>query len=250
MEEFVFLQTDPTFNLVLLAMRQLRENQRLPVGQMQQQRAYISRIERAADDGENANRYTWNKTFNFARTASTCFRMAMLEAAGIPRNCWPVTRGFQQNTCPDNMGHEPDPMNFHLADNSDRARLLWSKYDQLYPAYYITQKYTETVVDESVPLNSMMVIFRNNFTEMIEITTTVRLQRAANNVHDYNATVHVLCISRQIVGGDVAPHFDSLQALCRGDDAAAAQHELEARIDEAADHLAELHIVPDGNQEQ
>lgn len=245
MGEFIFLQTDPTFNLVLLAMRQLQEKRRLPVGQMQQQRAFIRRIERAADDGENAARYTWNSTYNFARTASACFRMAMLEAAGIPRNCWPVIQGFQQNTHVDNMDHEPAEMNFHLANDCDRAKTFWSEYDRLYPANYITLKYTETAEGESVPLNSMMVIFRNDFTEMIEITTTVRLQRGANNAHVYNASVHVLCIKRQIVGGDAAPHFDILQALCRGDDAAMAGRQLEARIAEAAHHLEALAIVPD-----
>ena len=68
MAEVIFLQTDPTFNLVLSAMKELRNNERLPLARTTVQRAYINRIERA-----DPSPYTSGKLYDFSRTASVCF---------------------------------------------------------------------------------------------------------------------------------------------------------------------------------
>lgn len=243
--EVIFVQTDPTFNLVLLAMKQLRDNERLPVGRTTWQTAYITRIERALEEGANDDLcYTWNSRYDFARTAGVCFRMAMLEAMGIPRNCWPRMQSIQQNTRAGNMGHHPDVMPFQLANTQEGARQYWSYYDRLYPHYYISERYSETAQDASVPLNSMMVIFRNNFKEMIEITTTVRLQKGAASAGVYDASVHVLCVRREIDPGDdkKTPAFQQLQAICKGEEAVKARNILGDFITEATEKMDELAI--------
>ena len=218
MAEVIFLQTDPTFHLVERAIRELREVQRLI--SLIEQGAHILRIERALqvnEDDENDDlRYTWNNTNNFARTAGACFRMAMLEATGVPRREWPQIQAFQQNTREGNMGHSPDRMLFQLAENRRDAKKYMSKYKQLYESGVIVQKYKEADVGADVPLNSMMVIFRNNFTEMIRITTVVELRKTGNKV--YHAKVRVLCEKNEINPGDDAqtPAFQELKAG-RGD---------------------------------
>lgn len=79
---------------------------------------------------------------------------------------------------------------------------------------------------------------------MIEITTTVRLQKDDEHRDEYNASVHVLCVKRVIVGGDDtrAPDFQRLKAMCNGPDAVMAGHELQERIAEAQQRLDELDI--------
>ena len=239
-EEVIFLQTDPTFNLVLLAMRQLRDKGRVPVDRTTLQSAFIRRIERAVR-GANDNCYRWKQLYHFARTAGVCFRMTMLEATGIPQEVWPQTKSFPPNTREGNMGHDQDPMPFQLAETEDNAKRYWSKYDQLYPHAIITKKYEETEEGQSVPLNSMMVIFRNDFREMIEITTTVRLTKRAV---EYDASVHVLCVRREIDPGndENTPAFKQLQEICMGEQADRAEDIHEDFITEATRRMDELII--------
>ena len=58
---------------------------------------------------------------------------------------------------------------------------------------------------------SMMLIFRNNFTELIEITTTFDATRREK--HRFNSYVHVACIVREIREGEDGPHTIHLKAL-------------------------------------
>lgn len=243
--EVIFVQTDPTFNLVLLAMKQLRDNERVPVDRTTLQTAKITRIERALEEGANNDlRYMWDSCYDFARTAGVCFRMTMLEATGIRRKYWPRMQPIQQNTRADNMVHHPVAMPFSLADTQEDARKYWSYYDRLYPHYYISEKYNKTEQNARVPLNSMMVIFRNDFKEMIEITTTVHLTKDAANAGEYDASVHVLCVRRGIDPGDDerTPAFQQLQEICRGEQAARAENIREDFIIEAGRMMGELAI--------
>lgn len=57
----------------------------------------------------------------------------------------------------------------------------------------------------------MMFIFRNNFTELIEITTTFHATRREE--HRFNSYVHVTCIVREIREGEDGPHTIRLKAL-------------------------------------
>ena len=226
MAEVILMQTDPIFNLVLSALKELRDNERLPLARTTFQRAYINRIERAAPPP-----YTWRKLHDFSRTASVCFRMAMLEATGIPRDWWPETVSTEGNTREGNMHREPDPVRFQLAMTEDDAKRYWSCYDQIYPHYIISERYDNTRADDSVDLNSMMVIFRNDFNEMIEITTTVRLQKDLPSMErrEYNASVSVVCIRRVIDPGDDegTPTFKLLkQVVCAYQDADKKQPKL------------------------
>ena len=58
---------------------------------------------------------------------------------------------------------------------------------------------------------SMMLIFRNNFTELIEITTTFNTTRREE--HRFNSYVHVACIVREIREGEDGPYTIRLKAL-------------------------------------
>jgi len=200
--EAIYLQTDRTFNLVQDAIAELRRERRLDQGI--RQGARICRIERALNEEEEEEdeeeeqeqqqedpRYTWRSINDFARTASACFRMAMMEAMGIDRKYWPRINSFQQNTREGNM--IPADIQFHLTENRREAKRYSSKYKMLYESNDIIQKYRDTAARANVPLDSVMVIFRNNFTEMIKITTAVHLQKGVDNDRVHHASVRVLC---------------------------------------------------------
>ena len=77
-KETIFLQTDPAFNSVLLAISELRDKNRFQV--INCQTAWICLIE--SDDPERKNRFGGKKAatmsnVSFGRTASTVARMCM-----------------------------------------------------------------------------------------------------------------------------------------------------------------------------
>lgn len=257
--EVIFVQNDPNFDLVLNAIQQLRNTFRLH--RTHQQSATIIRIERALRENErelaaaNPNlRYTWKRFYDFSRTAAIGFRMAMLEATGTPRVWWDTMQRTGQNKREGNMVHEPEPMLFKVPEDEDQAMEYWSHYDQLYPHYYMRQKYKDTQTNGHVPLDSMMVIFRRNFTELIQITTTVRLPKGAPGAREYDASVHVVCTRSTIDQGDmddedrddkekVAPAFQKLKVLIRTvdfTDTEKAKSELEVSFTEASLSMDEM----------
>ena len=140
----------------------------------------------------------------------------MMEATRINCRHWPRIDSFQQNTREGNMSHTDRP--FCLAHNKREAKRYSSKYKILYESNDIIQKYRGTAAGANVPLNSVMVIFRNNFSEMIKIITVVDLQKRVDKV--YHATVRVLCEKYRIAQGDDAqsPAFQELRAPSRNED--------------------------------
>ena len=157
-----------------------------------------------------------------------------MEAKRINCRYWPRIDSFQQNTREGNMSHTPNRQ-FCLAHNKREAKRYSSKYKILYESNDIIQKYRGTAAGANVPLNSVMVIFRNNFTEMIKITTAVRLRKRVNNDHVYHASVRVLCEKYVIAEGDDAQllAFRELRATPRN---------VDVMIHEAIEQMDALHI--------
>ena len=244
MEEAIYLQTDSTFSQVRDAIVELQQAGRLVEGI--RQGARIRLIQRALEEEEDEEeeeeeeedeeeqepespKFQWRSVNDFARTAGACFRMAMMEATGINRRYWPRIDSFQQNTREANMSHTDRP--FCLADNRREANRYSSKYKMLYESNDIIQKYRGTAAGANVPLNSVMVIFRNN--EMIKIITVVHLQKRVDKF--YHASVRVLCEKYVIAQGDDAqlPAFRELRALPRN---------VDVMIHEAIQQMDELRI--------
>lgn len=202
--EYIFLDTDPTFNLPLFVIRELRD-----AGRMQPQSqcsARIENIESNVDGDDNKLRFGrgGNDTTEFTRTAGAVIRMCMLRATNIPRCHWPNQNAIMKKRNRDKMQYEGN--GFTLANELQPAKHYWSKYDQLYPHYIIQDKIdaAEAADDrQPVQLNSMMLIFRNNFQQIIEITTTANATRQNNHFDSYvNVLVNVYTI-RQGEDADV-----------------------------------------------
>ena len=213
--ETVFVQTDPTFKEVLAVSTELKNQNRLHVTRLQT--ACIKDIE--SNDKREDHRLVFggeraaNMAFvSFGQTASAVVRMCMLEAVGIRRTFWPQIGPRSDGRNRDKLERVVSigPL-FCLANDRGTARYYWWKYDQLYPHFRIEGAVRGLDINQRESMPSMMLIFRNNFTELIEITTTFNTTRREE--HRFNSYVHVACIVREIREGEDGPHTIRLKAL-------------------------------------
>ena len=198
-QEFIFVQTDPAFNIVLQCLTELRDQNRLQVTHYQL--ADLTNIESNDKDEDRKLMFGGESSpprHAFGRTASAIVRMCMLEAAGVPRRLWP-TLGRDSGKRNKAKLHNPlgqQPRGFCLANDNDIARRYWSKYDQLYPHFRIEDELRKVALNTQTSIPSMMLIFRGNFTEVVEITTTFKATLKENQ--EFDSYIHVICIVRKI----------------------------------------------------
>lgn len=201
-KETIFLQTDPAFNSVLLAISELRDKNRFQV--IKCQTAWISLIE--SDDPQRKYRFGGKKAatmsnVSFGRTASAVARMCMLSAVGIKSEFWPnigkLTRKRNKKNMEKMVFIKP---RFCLAINKNKARYYWSKYDQLYPHFLIEDEVRRTKTKSGLTsMPRVMLIFRNDFSRVIEITTSFYAKPGKG--YTFSSSVCVTCIVRDIKKG-------------------------------------------------
>ena len=204
-EETIFVQTDPVFNIVLQSLAELRNQNRLQVTHVQA--ATLTDIQSNDDDEDRRFMFGGEQpelaNSAFGRTASAVVRMCMLEAAGVPRHFWPTlgpntgrrNKNNLQNPIRDDE-NQPLERTFPLANNRGTARRYWSKYDHIYPHFRIEDEINDVSLHEQVSMPSMMLIFRGNFTEVVEITTTFTATPRGDQ--QFASYIHVVCIVREI----------------------------------------------------
>lgn len=203
-QETIFVQTDPAFNLVLNSLNELRNQNRLVVTYFKT--ASIQNIQ-SNQEGED-RRFLFGSANEscvqmFARTASSVLRMCMLKATNVDAVFWPTMGPRSQRRNMANLVSEVlMDGNFHLADNRRDARRYWSRYDHQYPHFLIEETMDFVGANNQAHLPSMMLIFRGNMTEVIEITTTFTATRNNEPTNQFDSYVHVCCIVRSICNGD------------------------------------------------
>ena len=201
-QETIFVQTDPAFDIVLQSLTELRDQGRLHVTHFQA--ATLTDIE--SNDDDDDRRFMFGGEGDpyaaFGRTASSVVRMCMLEAVGVARGLWPTigTHTNRRNRAKLQNPLGDQPRLFSLANDFDTARHYWSKYDQLYPHFGIEHE-VRLVADENTPVHHvsmprMMLIFRENFSEVVEITTTFNATPMEHQ--EFSSYIHVICIVREI----------------------------------------------------
>ena len=205
-QETIFVQTDPAFNLVLNSLNELRNQNRLVVTYFKT--ASIENIESNKEDEDG--RFLFGSANEscvqmFARTASSVLRMCMLEATNINDAFWPTMGPRSQRRNRANLVSEVlIDGNFYLADNRMDAERYWSRYDHQYPHFRIEERMNSVGANNQASLPSMMLIFRGNMTEVIEITTTFTATRNNEPTNQFDSYVHVCCIVRSIRSGDLS----------------------------------------------
>lgn len=206
-QETIFVQTDPSFDIVLRSLNELNSQGLLQVTHIQT--AWIPRIESNIEG--DANKHFFGAANegciqSFARSASSVARMCMLQATNVHQMHWPETgnisgprnkailngQGQNQLQMPNNVG------NFILANNAVGARRYYSKYDHLYPHFLIEDNLIPVGTNNPVFLPSMMLIINHNFTQVVEITTTFRAERRQEQINLFHCYIHVVCIVRKI----------------------------------------------------
>ena len=224
-QETIFVQTDPSFDIVLRSLNELNIQGRLQV--KHQQTAVISRIQ--SNNPDNKNRYLFGEESEsciqaFARTATSVARMCMLRATNVNETYWPkmgarsgsrnkaVLNGQGQNQAPGDFGK------FILAQTKAQAKRYYSKYDHLYPHFLIEHEFRSAGTNHEVFLPSMMLIIDSNFTQVVEITTTFRAKRLPREINLFHGYIHVVCIVRSIDEEGADEKFTKLlKGLVEGD---------------------------------
>ena len=211
--DLMFLNLDPVFNIALLALKELNDQDRLTVTNYQRSTLRGGIKSNATND---ANQYVFGgigatpnaRAAAFGKTASSVFRMVMLDAVQIPRSIWPkpgkpARRRNRATLVFRNLFPKiEDAREFRLvgnAANRDLARPYWSKYDQIFPHFLIKDKILNAEQGETVNFRNTMLIFRNNLTEVIEIKTNAS---AREEEHTIRSIVHVICVRRAIIDGE------------------------------------------------
>ena len=92
--DLIFVSVDPVFNIVLLALKELNDQRRLTLTNVQ-----CSKLNGGikSNDADDANQYIFGgigatpnvRALAFGRTASSVIRMVTLDAVQIPRSIWP-----------------------------------------------------------------------------------------------------------------------------------------------------------------
>ncbi len=99
--------------------------------------------------------------------------------------------------------------------NKETARMYWSTYDHIFPHFHIESEVLRNV-ESRADFHNMMLIFRNNFSEVIEITTNAD---ATMNRQDgtYDSHISVLCIRRAINSNEEdieGGKFETMKKYC------------------------------------
>ena len=176
-EDVIFLQTDPLFGLVVPALN--GHEYRLDT-----RSASINTIHNSA--GNNVFTPHW-----FGRTAAAIYRMTMLDACRIRPQLWPrgpTSRAInlaQMTHDVDNPAPNPIP----LADDNDTARRMYSHYDALFPHYGV-EVCVPDVGAGVYAATKMMVVFHNNFQQLTQIATSIRIER--RGLGQIDGFVHVV----------------------------------------------------------
>ena len=214
--ETIFVQTDLAFHAVNLALTELRDQHRLHV--THSQIASIDDIESNDEQEDHRLRFGGQNApitarESFSRTASEIVPMCMLEAVGINRDLWPQIGNTVSNARnQDKLQREVfiHPL-FSLATDDWTAIHYWLKYCQLYPQFRIRNTVQYLNINGQGSMPSMMLIFRNNATEVIEITTTFNATPSEEN--HFSSYVSVICQVRNISQGEDGPHTTHLKKL-------------------------------------
>lgn len=209
----ILLQTDISFNLAIETLNSLQRDNQLRVCSYQV--VTVENIE--SDDCQDKYRSRFGGSHAatrslqcFARTASSVLRMCM--GRSVNASFYPKLGPRSHDRNRRKMNYECQGEHFVLAPK-DKISMMeyYSYYDHLHPHFRIEHQFTSAQPTDwwYMPL-TMMLIFRQNFTEVIEISTTLQAgHRPQYGVGTYQSFVNVRCIVRRVSN----PEHGSLKLL-------------------------------------
>lgn len=224
MAEYIFLDTDPSFEIVLRAVTELRNQGRLPPQFLK--RSTIKRVKSA-----NQNPLYFRSLNGLSRRLSLCARICMADSAGMNPMFWRVDNVYDRNLSSDNFSSEVyyyGGVGFNLAAANGRQQKYCSEYDRLYPHYIIEEKLNclNRRIGGTIYIPSTMFVIRQQnpgfgyplagFSEIIQIDTTMNIidYRPNNEVARYNCYISVVTSKSGVLSGVDGKFTRVLQALC------------------------------------
>ena len=234
--DLIFVNIDPVFNIALEAVEELGGQGRLEEINRQESwlHAIQSDVDGDDDDGDD-NIFKFGEetqrqhALAFGRTASAVFRMVMLHGVQIKKEKWP---SLGKNTKKRNR----EALQFKVSEqfkNKEALQLLgenptkktvkqyYEKYDQVFPPSLISRKLL-TNKGRNVPFHNKMLIFRNNFGEVIIIETTANARMYPSpkwgwkSKREFDSDVKVTCTRKTIKRDKDGEYFKKLKALPPG----------------------------------
>ena len=229
--DLIFVNIDPGFDTALRALRELEKPTRLETKNHQE--AWLDVIQSNAKGDDKIFKFGGEsppkQALAFGRTASAVFRMVMLRAVGIEEDFWP---NLGNNT----MRRNKEALRFAVSKqfknkealklvgentNNKTVQLYYEKYDQVFPPTLISGRLS-TNKGKNVPFHNKMLIFRNNFEEVIIIETTANATMYPSSdlgwesEREFDSDVKVTCTRKTIMPGEDGEHFKKLKALSPG----------------------------------
>jgi hypothetical protein len=223
----ILVQTDCTFNIALIVIKSLK------IDGVLHERSYkdvtIVNIESNDQDDRYSLRFGGggNLPFSrrlqyFARTASSVLRMMMLESVNASQWC-PQIGYHSEHRNRQKMQPDVGLWPFAIAASKEAAEEYYTHYDQLHPHFKI-EKGVWSAQPADWYMQSMMLIFRRDFTEVIEIGTTFQAgyrPYAQFGFGTFQSNAHVRCIVRDVTN----PDHDGLRFLRALTNISGYQHE-------------------------
>ena len=216
MGEFIFMDIDPSFEIVLRAVAELRSQNRLSTQFMR--RSTIERVKSAS----NENSLIFGNLNALARRLNLCARICMAHSAGMDPRFWRVSNCYDRNLDDSNFNSEVlIGSAFNLAANNKQAKYS-SEYDRLYPHFIIEERLKDNLFrPQNVFIPSTMLIIRQNFSEIIEIDTTMHIfdqgpvyEQMNFGAGRYECRISVVTTQATVAVGPPKKFFRVLQALC------------------------------------
>ena len=225
---------DHQFEIARAALQELVEQNRLQTTNIQS--ASLHAIQSDVKGDHNIFRFGGvgiteeQQASAFGSIASAVFRIVMLHAVQISENFWPT---FEPNVVMERnrpaltfQVKEGDPAfklldaNDGVNDNRETAERYWTEYDSLFPPALIESDVLQHR-ECRVPFQGMMIIFRNNFREVITILTmgeaTMHPRGEGWNSDEFDSKVKVKCTRQTIKYGSSEKdrkYFRKLQENC------------------------------------
>ena len=216
-KDCIVVQTDFAFDLILRIITQLKDDQELELQFFQEVEIYNIKSNDEDDmcqlkfGGKRAH-IDGTRTQCFARTATSVLRMCMLRSANVPEEHYPKLGNYSKRRNVEGMRyfHWSHPrytfgQEFVLTTNREHAREYYSHYDHLYPHFRIEDQLLKAQPNRLVFIpETMMLIFRENFSEIIVFNTTFQVGYVPyyqQNMHGfyydiggyYESYAHVVC---------------------------------------------------------
>jgi len=218
--EYIFLRTDPSFEIATRAVAELRRTERIQV--TYSKRSFIDRVKSASEN----NNLRFGSLYDFARRIGVSARVCMADSAGMNPRVWRLDNFYDRNL-------DLDSNNFHsevtLGDGFNRADVhnqerYCSEYDRFYPHFVIENIMRPVENERGVTnhhFNRYMLIFRNDFNELVEINTTMHVKDNGNEFENddndngrYECMIAVVTVKAKITPGTNLKFMRFLTTLC------------------------------------